>query len=52
MAPYALALAYKWSAWTTGWSLILNNPSSPLKAIGILVHNYVSFVKQLTYWHM
>lgn len=41
MAPYALALAYKWSAWTTAWSLILTSPLSPLKAKGmILVHNF------------
>lgn len=31
MAPYALAVANKWSAWTIGWSFILTSPSSPLK---------------------
>lgn len=31
MAPYGLAVAYKWSAWTIGWSFILISPSSPLK---------------------
>lgn len=31
MAPYALAVAYKWSAWTIGWSFILTSSCSPLK---------------------